>query len=173
MSVLKRWGAQYHPIVWTIIMGTIFSRMSLFMTMPFLAIYLSKTTHTSPLWIGLTIGVGPLTSTFVSFIGGNLSDRIGRKRIMISSVSLWVLVYIGFSFAHSLWMFTALNILNGMCRSFFEPASQALLADVTPKDKRAKVFGLRYWSINIGAILGLKNNTLLAAIITEIKTNKT
>jgi MFS family permease len=124
------------------------------MTMPFLAIYLSKTTHTSPLWIGLVIGIGPLTSTFVSFIGGNLSDRIGRKKILIWSVIVWVLVYIGFSFATTLWMFTLLNALNGLCRSFFEPASQALLADVTPKEKRPKVFGLRYWAINIGATLG-------------------
>jgi MFS family permease len=154
MFRIKRWGEQYHPIVWTIIWGTIFSRISLFMTMPFLAIYLSKTTHTSPLWIGLAIGIGPLTSTFVSFIGGNLSDRIGRKKILIWSVIVWVLVYIGFSFATALWMFTLLNALNGICRSFFEPASQALLADVTPKENRPKVFGLRYWAINIGATLG-------------------
>lgn len=154
MNFLKRWANQYHPIVWTIVYGTIFSRMSLFMTMPFLAIYLSKTTHTNPVWIGITIGIGPLTSTFISFIGGTLSDRWGRKQIMMASVSLWVLVYVGFSFANHLWMFTVLNVLNGMCRSFFEPASQALLADVTPKEKRPKVFGLRYWAINIGATLG-------------------
>lgn len=154
MFGLKRWTDQYHPIVWTIVWGTIFSRVSLFMTMPFLAIYLSKTTHTSPIWIGIAIGIGPLTSTFVSFIGGNLSDRFGRKKILIWSVIVWVLVYIGFSFATALWMFTFLNALNGLCRSFFEPASQALLADVTPKDKRPKVFGLRYWAINIGATFG-------------------
>ncbi|WEG14568.1 MFS transporter [Pullulanibacillus sp. KACC 23026] len=154
MKRLKTWTSQYHPIVWTVVWGTIFSRVSLFMTMPFLALYLSRTTHTSPLWIGLTIGIGPLTSTFVSFIGGNLSDRFGRQKIVLFSVIAWVIVYIGFSFATALWMFTLLNALNGMCRSFFEPASQALLADVTPKDKRPKVFGLRYWAINIGATLG-------------------
>lgn len=117
MNRLTTWKNQYHPIVWAVVLGTIFSRISLFMTMPFLALYLSRTTHTSPLMIGLTIGVGPLTSTFISFIGGNLSHRFGRKTIIMLSISAWVLVYIGFSFATALWMFTLLNALNGLCKS--------------------------------------------------------
>jgi MFS family permease len=51
-------------------------------------------------------------------------------------------------------MFLALNLLNGLCRSFYEPVSQALMADLTPREKRFRVFSLRYLCINIGVSVG-------------------
>jgi MFS family permease len=144
----------YHPIVWTLLGGTVFARGASFMAMPFLALYLSRTEGINPVVIGLIIGIGPLTGTIGGFVGGHLSDRFGRKVVMLSSIFVWAGVFLGFAFATNPLTFLLLNALNGICRSFFEPTSQALMADVTDKEKRLRVFSLRYTAINIGAAVG-------------------
>ncbi|MGE6256466.1 MDR family MFS transporter [Heyndrickxia sporothermodurans] len=144
----------YHPIVWTLLAGTVFARGASFMALPFLALYLSKTEGIHPIIIGLIIGVGPLTGTIGGFIGGNLSDRFGRKVVMLGSIFTWAFVFIGFAFATKPIAFLLLNALNGICRSFFEPTSQALMSDVTVKERRLRVFSMRYTAINIGAAMG-------------------
>lgn len=57
----------FHPLVWIILGGTIFTRIASFMAMPFLAIYLHNEIQASPLQIGLTIGIAPLISTVGGF----------------------------------------------------------------------------------------------------------
>lgn len=157
----------FHPIVTSLLLGTIMVRAASFMALPFLAIYLSKTTHFNPAVIGLVIGMGPLTSTFGSFIGGTLSDIVGRKALMFSALFLYACVFVGFATAHTPWVFLVLNAVNGLCRSFFEPTSQALMADLTPKEKRLRIFSLRYTAINVGATVG----PLLGALLGSIAAN--
>jgi MFS family permease len=145
---------EYHPIVHILLLGTILARAASSMSMPFLAIYLSKDSGMSPMLIGAVIGIGSLAGTVGGFIGGALSDRLGRKLIMLIALFGWVIVFAGFAYAKAPLVFMLLNILNGLCRSFYEPVSQALMADVTVKEKRFKVFSLRYLAINIGVAAG-------------------
>ncbi|WP_240338465.1 MDR family MFS transporter [Peribacillus alkalitolerans] len=154
MNGIKRYMKVFHPIVWTLLAGTIFARGASFMTMPFLAIYLSRNLDMHPILIGITIGISPLTGTIGGFIGGHLSDRFGRKPIMISALFVWSGVFYAFSMASVPMAFILLNALNGLCRSFFEPTSQALIADLTPKENRMRAYSLRYTAINIGAAIG-------------------
>ncbi|MCF6093938.1 MFS transporter [Microaerobacter geothermalis] len=154
MERLRVFFHSYHPVVWALLLGTIIARSASFMALPFLAVYLSRTTEMSPILIGLTIGMGPLAGTIGSFIGGNLSDRFGRKVIMLSALFAWSGVFVGFGLSAHPMAFVLLNAVNGLCRSFFEPTSQALIADLTPREKRMKAFGMRYTAINIGATVG-------------------
>lgn len=144
----------FHPVVWTLLIGTVFARGASFMALPFLALYLSSSHGVHPIWIGVTIGLAPLTGTIGGFIGGYFSDRYGRKTVMLVTIFVWALVYIGFSQASHIGVFMALNALNGLCRSFFEPSSQAMMADLTPSSMRKRVFSLRYFAINVGAAVG-------------------
>jgi MFS family permease len=166
---MKKLYHAYHPIVWTLLLGTVFARGASFAAMPFLALYLSKTTDISPLLIGITIGIGPLTGTVGGFIGGHLSDRYGRKVVMLSTIFVWSFVFIGFALSTHVIAFMILNAVNGLSRSFFEPTSQALMSDVTEKQKRLKVFAMRYTAINIGAAVG----PLLGAYLGMISANLT
>lgn len=154
MNRLHSFIKEYHPIVHTLILGTVLARAAGSMSLPFLAIYLSHNFTMTPVTIGLIIGTGSIASTVGGFIGGTLSDRLGRKRIMMQALYAWALVYVGFGLAKEPWMFIVLSTLNGMCRSFFEPVSQALMADVTVPEKRHRVFSLRYMAINIGVAVG-------------------
>jgi MFS family permease len=167
MSRFNRYLKRFHPIVWVLLTGTVLSRGAMFMTMPFLAIYLSRSMDMHPLFIGLTVGISPLVATIGGFIGGHLSDRYGRKPILMISLFAISLVFFGFSMVNNPLWFILLNALNGLSNSFFEPTSQALMADLTDKKQRMKVFSLRYTAINIGAAVGPLLGAYLANISAE------
>lgn len=150
MSVIK----YFHPVVWNILIGTVFARVASFMTIPFLALYLHRELDADPITIGIILGLAPLLATVGGFIGGYLTDRFGRKVIILSSVFMWGAVFIGFAFSNSLIIFGILSALNGLCRSFFEPATQAFMLDYTEQSKRRRLFSFRYTAINIAAVIG-------------------
>ncbi|GAB2701354.1 MDR family MFS transporter [Paenibacillus thermoaerophilus] len=154
---MRKWLADlkpFHPIVHTLILGTMMARIGSSMSMPFLALLLVRDAQMEPAAIGLTIGASSLAGTFGGFVGGALSDRIGRRRVMLAAQYSWGFVLIGFAFAQHPAAFVALNMLNGLCRSFFEPVSQALIGDLTPPDRRLRAYSLRYVAINIGVAVG-------------------
>lgn len=143
-----------HPLVYSVVIGTFFSRMSTSMSMPFLAIYLTSVKEIEPAITGMIIGISALVGVLTGFIGGHLSDRYGRKVIMLTSLSIWILVFCGFAFADSILAFFICNALNGACKSFFEPSSRALMSEYTSRDNKLKVFNMRYTAINIGVVIG-------------------
>lgn len=152
----KLWGNRidFHPVAWGVIIGTFLSRTGFFMTIPFLGIYLGKVKGIDPATIGAILAVSMLAGTMSSFFGGALSDRFGRYPVMIVSMGVWSLVFAGFALADATWLFFMLSALNGLCRSVFEPTARALLADVTPAERRSDVFNARYFAINIGGAIG-------------------
>ncbi|PWK15941.1 MDR family MFS transporter [Tumebacillus permanentifrigoris] len=153
----------FHPIVNTLFVGVLMSRMATSMSIPFLAIYLSMRTDMAPATIGFTIGISALSSTVAGFVGGALSDRLGRKYVMLGALYIAAVVSVGFTLTTSTWLFMLLSFLNGASRAFFEPVSQALMGDLTPQEMRYRVFSIRYIFANfgfavgpmIGAVLGL------------------
>lgn len=147
-------GKSSHPIIWSLIIGTFISRAGFYMSIPFLGIYLHDSKGYDHTTTGAILAISFLVSTFSSFFGGAWSDRIGRFPVMIFSMLLWGVVFIGFAFAQDIWHFFILNALSGLCRSIFEPTSRALLVDIVPEDKRLDVFNARYFAINIGGAIG-------------------
>ncbi|WP_042478083.1 MDR family MFS transporter [Bacillus ndiopicus] len=158
----------FHPLVWIILFGTIFTRIASFMTMPFLAIYLHNVHAASPMLIGFTVGVAPLFATFGGFIGGYLTDRFGRKIVIIITIFVWGSVFFGFALTTLAAFFVFLNALNGLCRSFFEPATQALMIDFTDNDKKRRLFSVRYTAINIAAVIGPLVGVMISTLASPI-----
>lgn len=154
----------FHPVVWNILLGTIFTRIASFMTIPFLALYLHNELNAEPVTIGIIIGLAPLLATVGGFFGGYLTDRFGRKLIILLSIFCWTFVFLGFALSTSIVVFGFLSALNGLCRSFFEPATQALMVDYTAPQKRRRLFSVRYTAINIAAVIGPLVGVWLAAL---------
>ncbi|WP_343043435.1 MFS transporter [Paenibacillus tengchongensis] len=151
---MKKQLQQVHPLAWTIIIGTMFGRLVTSMSIPFLSIYLTQVLGASSTQTGFTVAVSSLVGVMASFYGGYISDVIGRKIVMLVSVFGWALVFFGFSAAQHLWVFFLVNMLNGLCRSVFEPTSRALLSDLTLPENKLLVFNLRYAAINLGVVFG-------------------
>ncbi|MBX3483010.1 TCR/Tet family MFS transporter [Phenylobacterium sp.] len=84
---------------------------------------------------------------------GMLSDRIGRRPVLLLSLFGLALDFLFMAFAPTLWWLLLGRILNGATAASFSTAS-AYLADVTPPERRAKVFGWMGSAFSFGFIMG-------------------
>jgi MFS family permease len=77
-----------------------------------------------------------------SLFGGDLSDRLGRRRLIVSGWILYAAVYAGFAFVTNQLSVWILFIIYGIYFGFAEGAEKALVADLVPPEKRGTAFGL-------------------------------
>jgi len=154
MNLLKSKLSAHPPVIWSMLTATGLTRVTQFMVMPFMALYMGTHTSASASIIGLAIGCNALVSTAFSFVGGSLSDRFGRKFIMAMAMLLNALAMAGFANARHVWLFFLIGAVSGLSRSLYDPASQAMITDLTAPDKRAGVFAMSYWVTNVGASIG-------------------
>ena len=98
---------------------------------------------------GVSIAMVPLlwaahhgTKVLSSLFGGDLSDRLGRKRLIVSGWVLYAAVYAGFAFVSntaSLWI---LFLIYGIYFGLVEGAERALIADLVRPEQRGTAYGL-------------------------------
>ena len=114
---------------------------------PQLAIYAAQYSAT-PEQIGLLASSYSAMQFLFAPFWGRMSDRIGRRPILVWSIFGTALGYILFAYAGALWMLFAARILDGITGANISTA-QAYLSDVTAEKDRAKTFGI------FGAIFGI------------------
>lgn len=88
------------------------------------------------LWMALHF-----SKVIFSLIGGDLSDRIGRKKTILAGWIVYALVYAGFAFVDSPWQAWALFIIYGAYFGLTEGVEKALVADLVEPEKRGTAFG--------------------------------
>jgi DHA1 family tetracycline resistance protein-like MFS transporter len=84
---------------------------------------------------------------------GVLSDRVGRRPVLLISFFGLAVDFLFMAFAPTLWWLYVGRILNGMTASSFSTAG-AYLADVTPPEERARTFGMLTSAFSFGFIIG-------------------
>ena len=84
--------------------------------------------------------------------GGALSDRYGRRPLMVTGWALYALVYVGFAFASAAWHAWALLLTYGLYFGLTEGAEKALVADMVPAARRGTAFGWFNFVIGIAAL---------------------
>lgn len=89
---------------------------------------------------------------FGSFIG-NLSDRFGRRPVLLISLGALVVDYLILALAYNITLLFAGRILTGICGATFSTAN-AYIADVTSEENRGKAFGMVGAAFGIGFIMG-------------------
>ena len=84
---------------------------------------------------------------------GRLSDRVGRRPVLMVSMAAAALAYLWIGFADALWMLFAARALAGACAGNIA-AAQAYIADVTTPEKRATGMGMIGAAFGLGFIIG-------------------
>jgi len=87
-------------------------------------------------------------------IWGSLSDRMGRKPILLIGIFGYVVTMIWFGLATQLWMLFAARILSGILSSATAPTTMADIGDSTPEKERGGGMGLLGAAAGIGTIFG-------------------
>lgn len=101
----------------------------------------------------LIIGTFSLGQFIATPIWGRLSDRVGRKPVLVVSLLGQALSYALLAFADNLWMMAIARSLNGLMAGNL-PVAMAYVTDITPVEKRAQGMGLVGGAISLGFIVG-------------------
>lgn len=87
-----------------------------------------------------------------TYLGGHLSDSLGRKPLLISGWALYGLVYGGLAFAQTPFACAVLFLAYGLYHGLAEPVEKALVADLAPIGSRGAAFGLYHMTVGLGAL---------------------
>lgn len=89
------------------------------------------------LWMLLNI-----SKVLSSLVFGDLSDRVGRRKLIFAGWVVYAAVYCGFAFVSGVWAAVPLFVLYGAYFGLTEGVEKALVADLVPPEKRGTAYGL-------------------------------
>ena len=129
---------------------------------PLLPFY-AETFGASPLVIGLLFAVFSLCQLLAAPALGDLSDRYGRRPILIFSLAGTVVSFVMLAVAHSVAMLFAARIVDGLSGGNISTA-RAYVADITEPKDRARAYGIIGAAFGLGFILGPALSGILSGI---------
>ncbi|GAB3255107.1 tetracycline efflux MFS transporter Tet(30) [Chitinimonas naiadis] len=122
---------------------------------PILPTLLQDVTHAGNVapYIGIMTALYAIMQFIFAPVLGSLSDRIGRRPVLLVSLAGAAINYLILAFAPSLWMLLLGRAIAGLTSANISVAT-AYITDITPEDQRARRFGLFNAMFGIGFIIG-------------------
>ncbi len=109
--------------------------------------------------LGVPVALAPILWAVLNFVkaatgtyGGQLSDTIGRKPLIVGGWLLYAAVYFAFGWAGAAWQAWALFAVYGIFYGMTEGTEKALVADIVPKARRGAAFGWYNLALGLGAL---------------------
>jgi MFS family permease len=109
--------------------------------------------------LGVPVALAPILWALLNGVkalsnvpGGSLSDRVGRRPILVAGWVVYAIVYFLFARATHGWEAWVLFAGYGIFFGLTEGTELALVADVVPKERRGAAYGWYYLAIGIGAL---------------------
>lgn len=157
-STRRAWG-----MLIAITMLTVIGMSVVLPVLPFIVQrYVADHSHVA-VWVGVLEAVNALCAFVVAPLFGGLSDRFGRRPVIVAATLGAAIGYATFGIGGSIWVLLAGRIVQGITAGDM-PALFAYAADITPPEERAKRFGLLGALNGIGFMIGPALGGLLAAI---------
>ncbi len=143
--------------------GSLINSIGSAMVFPFFTLYLRQHLDLSLTLIGALLSFWAASSIVGQLAGGWLTDRIGRKPLMLASLASNAVLIIAFGYADTFWLASFVSALLGLTGSIFQPARDAMVADLIPPEKRAEAYARLRVLHNVGVAIGPALGGFLAA----------
>ena len=153
-----------YPQSFKILAGATFiDRVGGTMIQPFYSLYIAQKFGVSMTTIGLLFGIWAISGVVGNMLGGALTDKIGRKTMLVAGLVLSATSAILMGVANELWAFALISTVVGMLSDIAGPARGAMTTDMLPVEKRAEGFGIIRVVGNLAWIVGPALGGLLAS----------
>jgi MFS family permease len=154
---------EYPRTFWVLVVITFINQLGNALIFPFFSLYLTKKFNASLTEVGLLFTFFTISGFIGATIGGALTDRMGRKGMIIFSLLASAFSNLAMGLSPSMMFCYGLALFTGILTSAGDPANQAMIADLLPEEKRAGGFGVLRIGFNIAVALGPAIGGLLAS----------
>ncbi|HSJ86695.1 MAG TPA: MFS transporter [Anaerolineales bacterium] len=144
---------EYPRAFWIYNIIIFIDRLGGFMLYPFFALYLTQKYDIGMSTVGIIFAIFSVSGFVGSALGGALTDRMGRRGVIIISLILSSLSALGMGFAPTLAIFVAISVIVGTLANIGGPAHEAVVADLLPPEKRAEGYGIIRVIFNLAVII--------------------
>jgi MFS family permease len=154
---IKRFRDIYHEYpraFWVVVVVNFIDRLGGSLIYPFFALYVTKRFNVDMTEVGGLFAIWSASSFIGSFPGGALTDRLGRKGMIIFSLISTSLSSVALGFVPSFTAFLMVGFISGIFTDLGGPAYQAVVADLLPAEKRPQGYGIIRVAFNLSAAIG-------------------
>ena len=162
MTRIREIYAEYPRQFWVLIGALFIDRLGGALVFPFLTLYITKKFAVGMTQIGVLFGLFSLSNLGGSLISGALTDRLGRKRMLIFGLIASALTTLVMGLVDSFELFAVTALMMGLFAEAGGPAQQAMVADLLPEEKRSQGFGIMRVMANLAVTIGPAVGGLLA-----------
>ena len=167
MKKIIAYVAQFERSLWVLSFGWFASALGFSVSIPFISIYFHSDLGLSISQIGLFFGAMAVVRSAFQIIGGEVSDRIERRFLLVDSQLIRAASFGVMALAvHYQWGFWAVSIsllVNSIFGAIFQPAANAMVADILPRAKRLDGYAITRSATNLGWACGPAMGGFLAA----------
>jgi MFS family permease len=146
--------SRYDKGIWILTLVDLINAAGFSTCVPFLSLYLYQERGVAMTIVGTAFLASGLVSAVTQMIGGYLSDRYGRKKIILISMSLNILNNIGMiamiSFSAPVWVILVVYILGRAAGMTARPVLSAMVVDLADRERLTETYGLLRVGRNLG-----------------------
>jgi MFS family permease len=132
--------------------------MGFSITIPFLSLYLYQDRDLTMTMVGVVMLIAGVFSAVAHMVGGELSDRFGRRPIIIWSLIVRIFMYLGMAMlvriAAPVWAIVFVYVVGQSIGIMARPAASAIVVDLSKKKYLTETYGLLRVGINLGWAVG-------------------
>lgn len=155
---------EFPRLFWIVVGASFVDGVGGTLLFPFFALYITQKFGVGMTQAGILLGMSSLFGLVGSMIGGALTDKFGRKQLILFGLVFSALSTLGFGFVNNFTLLFPLVIVVGLLSSVAQPAQQAMIADILPEKQRQEGFGILRVVGNLAWIIGPTIGGFLANI---------
>jgi len=154
---------EYPRTFWLIMLGMFIDQLGGALIFPFFGLYITSKYQVGMTEVGVMFSIMAITGLVGSLIGGALTDKFGRKVMILFGLVISAVSALMLAFAPTLQFIYLAAFIVGLFGNMAGPAHQAMVADVLPEDKRIDGFGVLRVIANLAVAIGPAIGGFLAA----------
>src|SRR5688572_19545548 len=163
LNRLKNTYAEFPHLFWIIVATLFIDAIGSTLLFPFFSLYITQRFSVGMTEAGVLLGISSLFGLVGSLIGGALTDRFGRRRLILFGLIFSALSSLSFGLAWDIKLLYFLIVIVGLLSRIANPAYDAMLADILPKTKQQEGFGITRVVFNFAWVFGTALGGLIAA----------
>ena len=153
-SRLNKIYHEFPRLFWIVVGVSFIDRIGGTLLFPFFALYITQKFNVGMTQAGILLGMSSLFGLIGSTIGGALTDKLGRKKLILFGLVFSAISTLAFGLVDNLSLLYPLMIVVGLLSSVAHPAHDAMIADILPEKQRQEGFGILRVVGNLAWIIG-------------------